>query len=151
MKFTLNFTRNDTYINDITAILQWNNTNYTPTKTSNSHYVYFEETITTGLLSYGKSNITFNWTWTADNTGGGNNLTNYTSNNNQSLYKMVVGNCKTEIEVGAISDVANINHLKAAIRKIGWWKNSFFYSKKMANRHIEYLRRYVIPNEQKRA
>lgn len=95
VKFTLNFTKNDTYVNNIDARLNWNGTAYTATRTETSKNIYFEEIINTPLINTTRWNTTFFWNWNATNNATGNNITNQTNSSIQAFHKMVITNCST--------------------------------------------------------
>lgn len=90
--FSLNFTRNETFVNDINATLVFNNTLYSPTKTSYGDYIYFTTDIGSSLVHKNVTNTSFYWVW---NVTGLDAYSNTTTEHNQSRYKMIVSNCTT--------------------------------------------------------
>lgn len=88
--FSTNFSVNGSYIQDINASLWYNGSIYYPSKTTTSEYIYFEKTIESGLITANQSNISFYWNY---NISGTFNLTNTTTNKNQSVYAMFISNC----------------------------------------------------------
>jgi len=102
--FSLNFTDNDSYVSSLDAQLYFNGTFYTPTKTSGSNWTYFTKIINTELLTSNITNLSFNWVFNVSNAGDGNNiLNNETTEENQTRYKMIVGNCTSGIQTVALN------------------------------------------------
>lgn len=95
--FSINFTRNSSFVSYITASLIFNNTNYLVTPTVTSDYIFFEQIINTELLVKNVTNMTFQWNWTVVTGTGANNVTNTTNLTNQTRDKMLFGNCTNNI------------------------------------------------------
>lgn len=99
-KFSINFTINDSFVEDIDATLSFDGTYYeAATKTSSSDSIYFDKNIASGLLTTeNETNKSFFWNYTITNAGLGNNITdNSTTTKNQTIYKMIVSNCTDSI------------------------------------------------------
>lgn len=91
--FTLNFSINQSYVSDISALFYYNDTEYTPTKVNTTDYIYFSHSVGSQLLgTENTSNITFYWDYNITNLDAGN-ISNQTIHTNQTVYKMIVSNC----------------------------------------------------------
>jgi len=113
--FTLNFTVNDSFVDDVNAVLFYNDTSYTPTKTSADDYIYFTHSLAPQLLGDDNfTNKTFYWNYTITNAGDGSNITNETTHKNQSVYKMIVSNCSWTPSTYKIYNFTTINQSNSA-------------------------------------
>lgn len=89
--FTLNLTKNSSYITDADASLNYNGTWFNPTKSTSAESIYFSQNIFVGLIDSGNQlNNSFNWVY---NTTGTTNNTYNTTLRNQTVDKMIIGNC----------------------------------------------------------
>lgn len=122
--FTLNFTRNISHVLDATAILHYNNTQYIPTKTTTTEYIFFDSTFNIALFNSTQPdnvNTTFFWRYNVTNAGAGSSvLDNTTTTANHSLYKMIISNCSfgnaTEISLNfSILDEINLKPISPTL------------------------------------
>ena len=101
-KFTLNFTRNGSFISDMSANLYYNGTFHTATKTTTAESIYFEKTLSSDLITVNALNHSFYWNFSMTGVGGFN-LENVTNTTNQSVHKMIVTNCTAPATTQAIN------------------------------------------------
>ena len=103
--FTLNFTKNATFVGDITANITWNGSVYVPTKSSTANYIYFTRDITLNMS--GNRTFAFNWSYYVTTSGEFNR----TNTSNQTSYKMILSNCtigSPSINFSTIDEITNV-------------------------------------------
>ena len=90
--FTLNITRNSTYIDDGNATLHWNGTAYPVDATIYDTYLWFTKTLTMPSVS-ANTNITLNWSYEFWNPANNSRETNRTEDFTQLIYKIGFDDC----------------------------------------------------------
>lgn len=95
--FTLNFTSNSTFVDDIDVSFFYNTTSYPITKTNNIDHFYFNASVILSSVNKNSTNTSFYWNWNVTNAGTGNNITNVTDTKNQSVYQMIATNCSNDV------------------------------------------------------
>jgi len=92
--FTLNITRNSTYIEDGNATLHWNGTEYPVDATVYDDYLLFSKTLTIPSVST-NTNITLNWSYDFWNPSNNSRETNRTEDYTQTIYNIDMDDCST--------------------------------------------------------
>lgn len=90
--FTLNITKDSSYITNANATLNWNGTSYNSTMTDGTDYFLFTKTLDMPSVD-ANTNITLNWTYTLE--GIDENTTNTTSDETQLIYNLDIDDCST--------------------------------------------------------
>ena len=92
--FTLNITRNSTYIDDGNATLHYNGTDYLVDATVYDNYLLFSKTLTIPSVST-ETNITLNWTYEFWNPANNSRENNRTEDFTQLIYNIDMDDCST--------------------------------------------------------
>lgn len=87
--FTLNITRNSTYISNGNATLRWNSTAYAVNAVVYPTYLWFSKTLTMPSVT-NNTNITFNWSYTLQSFNA-----ERTSDYTQTIYNIDIDDCST--------------------------------------------------------
>jgi hypothetical protein len=85
----LNISKNDTFINGVTANLTYDGTTYTPTRQDFTDHYFWTQSLQSTSTST-EQNVTFAWNYTIN--GVGNSFSNATENN-QTVQPVVIGSC----------------------------------------------------------
>jgi len=91
--FRLNVSIDPSLVTNVDAILNWNNSGYTTTKTNTSSVYSFTTFISPGLITDSGSQQNFSFFWEFNTTIGGNISTSTTNTTNQSIDKFIINNC----------------------------------------------------------
>lgn len=120
--FTLNVTYNASFVNSISAVLLYNNTQYVPTATNFSSYYRFSVDILAPDLNTNR-NISFQWNYTI-------NGINYEAQlRNQSIFGIDIDNCTiytTPFINFTLKDEINQSDIVGTVNVlIKFWENTF--------------------------
>jgi len=92
--FTLNITRNSTYVEDGNATLHWNGTAYPVDAVVYDTYLWFSKTLTIPSVS-ANTNVTLNWTYEFWNPSNNSRENNRTEDFTQLIYNIDMDDCST--------------------------------------------------------